>query len=105
MALRVRVCTRAEIVAGELRAFAVHGVTWPVIVTIVDDGTMVAVPGVCPHEDVALWDGHLEGTRIICPGHGWGFDVITGVCRSAAYLELRRYPITIVGDEIWVDLL
>lgn len=104
MALRVRVCRTGDVAAGELRAFPVAGVTWPVIVTIVD-GKLVAVPGVCPHEDVALAGGHLEGSRLVCPGHRWGFDVFTGACKSAPALTLRRYPITLVGDEIWVDLL
>ena len=104
MALRVRVCAVSDVVAGELRAFAVRGVTWPVIVTIVD-GELVAVPGVCPHEDVALWDGHLDGHELVCPGHGWGFDLQTGRCRASPGLELRRYPITVLADEIWVDLL
>jgi nitrite reductase/ring-hydroxylating ferredoxin subunit len=104
VALRVRVCTVGDVAVGELRAFAVHGVTWPVIVTVVD-GALVAVPGVCPHEDVALWEGELVGNEIVCPGHGWRFDVKNGRCPSAPGLELRRYPITLVGDEIWVDLL
>ena len=104
MALRVRVCALADVVEGELRAFAVTGVTWPVIVTIVE-GALVAVPGVCPHEDVALVDGHLDGTELVCPGHGWGFDLKTGRCRASAAHELRRYPITVLGDAVWVDLL
>lgn len=104
MALRVFVCRRADVVPGELRAFAVPGVTWPVIVTYVGDA-VVAVPGVCPHEDVALAGGHLEGDKLVCPGHGYGFDLRTGRCRHDPTLELRRYPITFVGDELWVDLL
>lgn len=104
MALRVRVCSVSDVVAGELRAFAVTGVTWPVIVTIID-GELVAVPGVCPHEDVALWDGHLDGSELVCPGHGWGFDLHSGKCRASPGLELRRYPITLHQGEIWVDLL
>ena len=104
MALRVRVCRIQDVVAGELRAFRVSGVTWPVIVTIVD-GELVAVPGVCPHEDVALADGDLEGPQLRCPGHGYLFDLHTGRCAHDPGLELRRYPITRVGDEIWVDLL
>lgn len=104
MALRVRVCRLADVVPGELRAFAVEGVTWPVLVTYVD-GELVACPGVCPHEDVALWQGDLTGAEITCPGHGYIFDLHTGKCRHDAGLELRRYPITLVGDEIWVDLL
>jgi toluene monooxygenase system ferredoxin subunit len=104
MALRVRVCRLAEVVAGELRAFPVRGVTWPVIVTIVDE-VLVAVPGVCPHEDVGLADGTLRGSELVCPGHGWGFDLHTGRCAHAPWVELRRYPVTLVDDEVWVDLL
>ena len=104
MALRVRVCSRHEIGEGQLRAFAVSGVTWPVIVTIVD-GEILACPGVCPHEDVALWGGELVGATLVCPGHGYRFDLHTGRCKHDPELELRRYPVTLVGDEIWVDLL
>jgi nitrite reductase/ring-hydroxylating ferredoxin subunit len=102
--MRVRVCRLDDVAPGELRAFRVAGVIWPVIVTSVD-GELVAVPGVCPHEDVALADGDLEGATITCPGHGYAFDVRTGRCRHDPGLELRRYPITIVGDEVWVDLM
>jgi nitrite reductase/ring-hydroxylating ferredoxin subunit len=104
VALRVKVCSIADVAAGELRAFRVEGVTWPVIVTIVD-GEIVACPGVCPHEDVALWDGTLDGANIICRGHGYAFDLHTGRCVHEPALELRRYPVTRIGDEIWVDLL
>jgi nitrite reductase/ring-hydroxylating ferredoxin subunit len=104
MAMRVRVCALADVVEGELRAFAVAGVTWPVIVTRVG-GELHACPGVCPHEDVALADGDLAGTTLTCPGHGYMFDLATGRCRHDPGLELRRYPITIVGDDVWVDLL
>jgi nitrite reductase/ring-hydroxylating ferredoxin subunit len=104
MALRVRVCWLADVAEGELRAFRVEGVTWPVIVTIID-GELCAVPGVCPHEDVALVDGELLAGVLTCPGHGYKFDVRSGRCAHDPGLELRRYPITLVGDEIWVDLL
>ena len=100
----MRVCRVADVAAGELRAFAVAGVTWPVIVTYVD-GALVATAGVCPHEDVALADGDLDGTAIVCPGHGYRFDVRSGRCQHDPGLELRRYPVTVVGDEVWVDLL
>jgi nitrite reductase/ring-hydroxylating ferredoxin subunit len=104
MALRVRVCRLADVSVDALRAFPVAGVTWPVIVTYVD-GALVATAGVCPHEDVALADGDLEDGAIVCPGHAYRFDLRTGRCQHDATLELRRYPVTLVGDEIWVDLL
>ena len=104
MALRVRVCRIAEVVCDELRAFKVRGVTWPVIVTYLDDD-LVATQGVCPHEDIALVDGYLHEGTLICPAHAYTYDLRTGRCKHDASLELRRYPITIVADEIWIDLL
>lgn len=104
MALRVRVCTLADVVDDELRAFKVTGVTWPVLVTRVD-GELLATAGVCPHEDVELVDGDFTGTVVTCPGHSYELDLRTGACLHDKTLTLRRYPITIVGDELWVDLL
>ena len=105
MALRVRVCRVADVASGELRAFAVPGVTWPVLVAIVEH-ELIAMPGVCPHQDVALADyGVLRDTTLLCRVHGFEFDVRTGRCEHDPRLHLRRYPVTLVGDEVWVDLL
>jgi nitrite reductase/ring-hydroxylating ferredoxin subunit len=104
MALRVRVCALGDVADGELRAFAVDGVTWPVIVTRVD-GELVAVPGVCPHEDVPLANGELCEGAIVCAGHGYAFDLRTGRCAHDPQLTLRRYPVTLIDGDVWVDLL
>jgi len=100
----VRVCSLADVADNAVRAFAVDGVTWPVIVTRIA-GELIACPGVCPHEDVGLAGGELIGTTLVCPGHGYAFDLTSGRCVHDAALELRRYPITVVGDELYVDLL
>jgi len=105
MPLRVRVCERDQIVAGELRGFAVQGVTWPVMMTIIE-GSIVAFPGVCPHDDVSLVDyGVLDGGDVACRVHGYRFDLATGRCEHSPGLQLRRYKVTEVGSEVWVDLL
>lgn len=105
MPLRVRVCKVGDVVAGRLRGFAVHGVTWPVMVTSID-GETIAFPGVCPHDDVSLVDyGILEHGDVVCRVHGYRFDPRTGTCAHAPHLQLRRYRVTTVGEDIWVDLL
>jgi len=105
VALRVRVCQIDQIAPGELRAFDVAGVTWPVMITRVD-GEIVAFQGVCPHDDVSLADyGVIDGPDLTCRVHGYRFDVRTGTCEHAPRLHLRRYRITLVGTEVWVDLL
>ena len=105
MALRVYVCRVDEIVHGELRGFAVPGVTWPVMVSTLDDA-IIAFPGVCPHDDVSLVDyGVREDNIMRCRVHGYRFDLTTGACEHAPGLHLRRYRVTLVGDQVWVDLL
>ena len=105
MPLRVRVCRLADVVPGELRGFHVAGVTWPVMLTS-REHELVAFPGVCPHDDVSLVDyGVLDDGELRCRVHGYRFDLATGACEHNPLLHLRRYKVTLVGDEVWVDLL
>ncbi len=41
----------------------------------------------------------------MCPAHSYTFDLRTGRCRHDATLELRRYKVTVTGDDVYVDLL
>lgn len=102
--LRARLARTDEITAGALAAFRVPGVTWPVLATIVD-GEIVATAGVCPHEDVGLADGDLDDACLTCPGHGYVFDLRTGACAHDARLVLRRYKVTVIDGDVWIDLV
>jgi nitrite reductase/ring-hydroxylating ferredoxin subunit len=105
VALRVRVCELGQIVEGELRAFQVTGVTWPIMMTAID-GELFAFQGVCPHDDVSLAEyGALEACEVVCRVHGYHFDLRSGRCEHVPGLHLRRYRITLAGTEVWVDLL
>lgn len=104
MALRVRVCKLAH-VDDALRGFAVAGVTWPVMVVRTAD-SILAFPGVCPHDDVSLVDyGVLDDGELRCRVHGYRFDLASGQCEHEPKLHLRRYKVTIVDDDVYVDLL
>jgi nitrite reductase/ring-hydroxylating ferredoxin subunit len=102
--LRARLARVGEIPAGAMAAFTVPGVTWPVLATRLD-GAIVATAGVCPHEDVGLAAGDLDGACLTCPGHGYQFDLTTGACAHDPRLRLRRYRVTIIDDEVWIDLV
>lgn len=102
--LRARLCKLHEVIEGELRVFPLPGLRWPVLATRLG-GEIVATAGVCPHEDVGLGDGELCAGRIVCPGHGYIFDLRSGRCQHDADLQLRRYRVTISGDDVWIDLL
>lgn len=102
--LRARLARVDEIPAGALRTFTVPGVTRPVLATRLG-ATIVVTASVCPHEDVGLVDGKLDGACLTCPGHGYQFDLSTGACAHDPRLCLRRYRVTIIDDEVWIDLL
>jgi 3-phenylpropionate/trans-cinnamate dioxygenase ferredoxin subunit len=68
------------------------------------DGTIYALEDVCTHDGAPLDQGHLEGSRIICPRHGANFDVRTGEALTLpAVLPLPTYAVRIEGDDVFVD--
>lgn len=102
--LRVRVCRLDEVAPGETKGFEVEGASHPVLVANVD-GRYMAASSMCPHEDVSLLGGKRKGMRVICPGHGYRFDLETGTCSHDPKLRLARYQVSIVGDELYVNLM
>ena len=67
-------------------------------------GRFAACGAICPHEDGPLADGWLEGDVVVCPWHGFDFDLDTGQCRVDADLAVPVYPVRVVGDAVEVDL-
>ncbi len=37
------------------------------------DGALGAMTRWCPHLDLDLADGFVDGNDLVCPGHGWSF--------------------------------
>ncbi len=46
------------------------------------DGRPRALRNVCIHESRLLSEGSLLGSRVVCPGHQWAFDLETGYCKE-----------------------
>ncbi len=104
MGLRVKVCRIRDVPLGEMRAFAVDGIAIPILIANIE-GRYLATSSMCPHEDVSLLPGKRVGSRIICPGHGYQFDLETGACAHDGQLKLKRYRVTVLGQELFVDLI
>lgn len=68
------------------------------------DGTVHAMDGICPHAGGPLGQGALHGTTLVCPWHAWEYDCVTGEHDRNPDLKLKKYPVEIRGDEIFVDL-
>ena len=58
----------------------------------------------CPHEGYPLAEGHLtDGCVLTCNWHNWKFDLESGETLIGGD-RLRRYPVTVKGEEIWLDV-
>jgi nitrite reductase/ring-hydroxylating ferredoxin subunit len=67
-------------------------------------GRYHAVSALCPHEDGPLADGWLEGDTVVCPWHGFDFDLTSGECRVADDLSIGVYPVRLVNGMVEVDV-
>ncbi len=67
-------------------------------------GRYYACGAACPHEDGPLGDGALEGTTVICPWHGFDFDLESGACRVDRELSVAVYPVRVHGTDVLIEL-
>lgn len=67
-------------------------------------GTLYAVSNTCPHAGGSLGLGRVEGRTLVCPRHGWAFDVSTGVCPHHDIYRVTTYPIEVRNGEVWVGI-
>jgi nitrite reductase (NADH) small subunit len=83
----------AEVVA-EGRIFAVFNVA----------GQIHVLDGICPHAGGPLGKGHLQGSIVTCPWHGWQFDVSSGQHCLNARICQTHYDATILDGWITAEL-
>jgi len=70
-----------------------------------EDGTYYAIADCCTHEEYSLSDGELWGLDVECPAHGSRFNVQTGqVTGLPAVTPARTYPVTVEGDDVYVEI-
>ena len=84
-----------EVTAGEKK---VGIVKW--------DGKIHAFAATCPHASAQLCDGFMDARgSIVCPLHGYRFDVRNGRNTSGEGYKLKTYAVEIKEDDIFVGLL
>lgn len=67
------------------------------------EGDFYALDNNCVHRQGKLGDGHMDGPNVICPLHGWDYDVKTGVSRYNANEKVAVYPIQVDGNSVMID--
>ena len=63
------------------------------------DGQLIAHGAVCPHRLGPLDEVPVEGGRVVCPWHGYAFDVATGTECHGRRMRLAQAPRVLVDPE------
>jgi 3-phenylpropionate/trans-cinnamate dioxygenase ferredoxin subunit len=59
----------------------------------------------CPHAGYPLSEGKVRGAIVVCPAHGWAFDVRTGFPPDFADgWPIPRFAVLVKDGEVWVDV-
>ncbi len=67
-------------------------------------GNIFALNNICPHQQSALiYDSFIEDGCVVCPAHGWKFDLRTGNKKSGSR-GLDSYEVKIVDENIYVKV-
>lgn len=98
----VTVANVADVAPGKGARIERHGVSLAVFNA--GGGRFCAVSPVCPHEDGPLAEGWLEAGTVVCPWHGFNFDLTTGACPVDPAMALTVYPVRVNGSAIEVDV-
>jgi 3-phenylpropionate/trans-cinnamate dioxygenase ferredoxin component len=68
------------------------------------DGKFYAINDTCGHRGGPLGEGELQGTTVICPWHGWRYDVTSGANELVPDLPTNSYEVKVEGDDVLVNL-
>jgi nitrite reductase/ring-hydroxylating ferredoxin subunit len=61
-----------------------------------------AIDDTCAHAGRSLGEGALEDGIVTCNGHGWRYDVRTGVSENRPDVAVRAYQVKVEGDSILI---
>jgi nitrite reductase/ring-hydroxylating ferredoxin subunit len=97
-----RVASTCDLAVGQGLAVEVKGMS--IAVFNAGSGRFYACSGVCPHEEGPLAEGWLEGEAVVCPWHGFDFDLGTGQCRVDPELSIPVFAVRLTEEGVEVDL-
>ncbi|HLH44242.1 MAG TPA: nitrite reductase small subunit NirD [Bryobacteraceae bacterium] len=64
-----------------------------------------AIENACPHRGGPLCDGIVSGAIVVCPLHGWRFDLATGMAARAPQPAcVATFPARVENGIVFVDL-
>jgi nitrite reductase (NADH) small subunit/3-phenylpropionate/trans-cinnamate dioxygenase ferredoxin subunit len=98
----VRATHAADVPPGSAKAVCIEG-RWFALFHD-PEGGFFATDDLCPHQGASLGEGTYHEGRVICPWHGWVFDVRSGECVRVPAVSLACYATRPAGDDVEIEL-
>jgi nitrite reductase/ring-hydroxylating ferredoxin subunit len=93
-----KICKLSELKDKRGKRFLINDVD---IAVFKVDEEVVVVSNTCPHQHTTIiYDGFVEEGCVVCPAHGWMFNLKTGKQPTGAR-GLDVYPVKVVEDEVF----
>jgi len=93
-----KICKVSELKENQGKRFLVNDVDVAVFKV---NGEIFVLNNVCPHQHTSvIYDGFIEDGCVVCPAHGWMFNLKTGKQPTGAK-GLDSYPVKVIDDEIF----
>src|SRR5580693_1533849 len=67
-------------------------------------GVYRTMDNLCPHRGGPLGQGMVEGSKVVCPWHGWAWDTRTGQAAQDPGMKVAVYPLKIEGGDVLVEI-
>ena len=68
------------------------------------EGKVYTLSNVCPHQHTTMiYDGFIEHGCVVCPVHGWMFDILTGNMPTGGK-GLDSYETKIINNDVYVRI-
>ena len=101
MPILTKVAQKSDVPPGTGKVVEVGG---KAIAVFNCEGTFYATDNTCKHRGGPLGEGTLTGTTVMCPWHGWEFDVTNGACSMDPTIKVSTFEVKVQGDDVLVAL-
>ena len=96
-----KICKLGDLKEKEGKRFLVEDVE---IALFKIDNRIYALNNICPHQHTNnIYEGFIEDGHVICPNHGWEFNLESGRIRSSGN-GLDSYQVVVEGEDVFVKV-
>ena len=97
----IRVASVDEVIEGAGKLVEIDGQE---IALFKSNGEICAIHNLCPHAGGPLSEGGVRDGHVMCPWHGWEFNLKTGACAFNPAIKVPVFKTKKMGNDILIEL-